>query len=305
MVENLLTTNHLSKKYNSHFVVDNVNIHVKKGSIYGLVGRNGAGKTTCMRMLSGLASPSSGSITFFGKTSPNIQKYFSRIGVLIESPGLYGEMSALDNMRLKQIAVGLKGKNHIPAILELVGLEHTKNKKTKNFSLGMKQRLGIAIALIGEPDLLILDEPINGLDPQGIAELRETLVKLTEKKNITIIISSHILEELAKMATTYGFIDKGKLIQEISHDELMEKTKEYTQLQLEDTSAAAVVIEEMGITDYIVKDATTIQIYEKQISSKKIAAQLAQANVLVDSISISHQSLENYFLNLTGGITHA
>lgn len=182
MVENLLTTNHLSKKYNSHFVVDNVNIHVKKGSIYGLVGRNGAGKTTCMRMLSGLASPSSGSITFFGKTSPNIQKYFSRIGVLIESPGLYGEMSAFDNMRLKQIAVGLKGKNHIPAILELVGLEHTKNKKTKNFSLGMKQRLGIAIALIGEPDLLILDEPINGLDPQGIAELRETLVKLTEKK---------------------------------------------------------------------------------------------------------------------------
>ncbi|MEI5988853.1 hypothetical protein A5881_000340 [Enterococcus termitis] len=300
----LLETNELSKKYKKQFAVDHVSLHVKRGAIYGLVGKNGAGKTTIMRMISGLATPTSGEIALFGESGPHAKTYFSRIGVLIEAPGLYGDMSATDNLKLKQIAIGLYGNEYIPALLKLVGLADVGKKKVKQYSLGMRQRLGIAMALLGEPDLLILDEPINGLDPQGIVEMRDILIKLVEDKNITIMISSHLLEELAKMATDYGFIHQGQLIQEISHKELLEECKQFIEIQLKEPQLATTVIENMGISNYKVVDRNTIRIYEQLTKNSEINLALAQANIAIDSFTISQVSLEEYFLSLTGGGRH-
>lgn len=300
----LLETNELSKKYKKQFAVDHVSLHVKRGAIYGLVGKNGAGKTTIMRMISGLATPTSGEIALFGESGPQAKTYFSRIGVLIEAPGLYGDMSAADNLKLKQIAIGLYGNEYIPALLKLVGLADVGKKKVKQYSLGMRQRLGIAMALLGEPDLLILDEPINGLDPQGIVEMRDILIKLVEDKNITIMISSHLLEELAKMATDYGFIHQGQLIQEISHEELLEECKQFIEIQLKEPQLATTVIENMGILNYKVVDRNTIRIYEQLTKNSEINIALAQANIAIDSFTISQVSLEEYFLSLTGGGRH-
>lgn len=305
MSKYLLETNALSKKYKDHFAVHNVNLHIKRGEIYGLVGKNGAGKTTIMRMISGLATPTSGETSLFGETGAKAKTYFSRIGVLIEAPGLYGDMSASDNLKLKKIGIGLREKDYIPSLLKLVGLADVGNKKVKNFSLGMRQRLGIAMALIGEPDLLILDEPINGLDPEGIVEVREILMRLAKERNITIMISSHLLEELSKMATAYGFINKGELIKEISHDQLMKECKEYIEIQLDDPRLATPVLDQMGIADYKVVNQQTIQVYEQLTRNSEINLALAQANIAIRSITISQVSLEDYFLNLTGGGSNA
>ena len=301
----LLETNVLSKKYKNHFAVHNVNLHIKRGEIYGLVGKNGAGKTTIMRMISGLATPTSGEITLFGETGTKSKTYFSRIGVLIEAPGLYGDMSAADNLKLKKIGIGLHEKDYIPSLLKLVGLADVGKKKVKHFSLGMRQRLGIAMALIGEPDLLVLDEPINGLDPEGIVEVREILIRLAKERNITIMISSHLLEELSKMATVYGFIQKGELIKEVSHDQLMKECKEYIEIQLDDPRLATPVLDQMGITDYKVVSQHTIQVYEQLTRNSEINLALAQANIVIRSIIISQVSLEDYFLNLVGGGANA
>lgn len=213
-MEHILVTNSLTKQYRHHKAVDSVNMHVGRGAIYGLIGRNGAGKTTLLKMVSGLAGPTDGEFSLFGHTGKKTAPLFSRIGTLIESPGIYGNMDATENLRLKATALGVRKKNHVEELLELVGLSHTGNKRVKNFSQGMKQRLGIALAMVGEPDMVVLDEPINGLDPHGIAEIRETLCRLNAEKQITFIISSHILEELSKIATHYGIIHKGALLQE-------------------------------------------------------------------------------------------
>lgn len=305
MSDFLLETNQLTKQYKEQTAVNQVNLHIKRGSIYGLIGKNGAGKTTLMRMISGLASPTSGTITLFGESGSRVSSYFSRIGVLIESPGLYGDMSATDNLKLKQICIGLQGKSYVPSLLKLVGLESVGKKKVKSFSLGMKQRLGIAMALIGEPDLLVLDEPLNGLDPEGMVEVRQTLVKLAEEKNMTIIISSHILEELEKMATTYGFIHQGTLIKEVSHEKLMNECRAYIEIQLDAPHLGCTVLDEMGISNYQVTNASTIQVYEKLSQSSQINLALGKADVAVHSISLSQISLEEYFLSLTGGQGHA
>ncbi|MGY3779358.1 ATP-binding cassette domain-containing protein [Isobaculum melis] len=305
MSQYLLETNALSKKYKDYFAVQNVNLHIKRGEIYGLVGKNGAGKTTIMRMISGLATPTSREISLFGEMGSKVKTYFSRIGVLIEAPGLYGDMSAADNLTLKKIGIGLQEKDYIPSLLRLVGLADVGNKKVKNFSLGMRQRLGIAMALIGEPDLLILDEPINGLDPEGIVEVREILMRLAAERNITIMISSHLLEELSKMATAYGFIHKGELIKEISHDQLMKECKEYIEIQFDAPRLATPVLDQMGITDYKVVNQQTIQVYEQLARNSEINLALAKANIGIRSMTISRVSLEDYFLNLTGGETHA
>ncbi|ALS00913.1 bacitracin ABC transporter ATP-binding protein [Enterococcus silesiacus] len=297
----LLEANELSKKYKDQFAVNRVNLHVKRGAIYGLVGKNGSGKTTLMRMLSGLAAPTSGEIALFGESGPQVKNYFSRIGILIETPGLYGDMSAADNLKLKQIAIGLYGKEYIPSLLKLVGLADVGKKKVKQYSLGMRQRLGIAMALIGEPDLLILDEPVNGLDPQGIVEMRDILIKLVETKNITIMISSHLLEELSKMATDYGFIHQGQLIREISHEKLTEECKQFIEIRLNEPQLATTVIENIGISNYKVVDRNTIRIYEQLTKNSAINLALAKANIAIDSITISQVSLEDYFLSLTGG----
>lgn len=300
-MEYLLTTNKLTKQYGKQKAVNAVDLHVKQGDIYGLIGRNGAGKTTLLRMISGLASPTEGEYYIFEYDGKDVPHVMHRIGTLIESPGIYPNLSAEENLKLKCIAMGVRNKKVIPEILETVGLANVGKKRVGKFSLGMKQRFGIALALIGEPDLVILDEPINGLDPQGIVEIRETIERLNREKGITFIISSHILEELSKIATKYGIIHNGTLIQELTCEELLEKCSERIELKTDDTAKACTVLESMDIHEYKVIDADTIQIFDHLQDSGEIAANLAANKVKTLSITVKNEALEDYYLNLTGG----
>ena len=278
---------------------------MRQGAIYGLIGRNGAGKTTILRMIAGLASPTAGEIALFGETGKRALYMTSRIGTLIETPGLYPNMSAAENLRLKCLALSVRKKGVIAELLDTVGLSGAGNKRVKNFSLGMKQRLGIALALVGDPDLLVLDEPINGLDPQGIVEVRETLARLNRERGITFIVSSHILEELSKIATDYGIIHNGVLLQELTQEELLTRCSERIELRTDDTKRACVVLEEMSIRSYKVADAGTIQIFERLNDSGSITMQLAQKGIKTLSITVRNEALEDYYLNLTGGMQDA
>ena len=305
MSELLLQTRNLTKQYGRHRAVDDVNMHIKKGAIYGFIGRNGAGKTTCLKMISGLSTPSYGEIEMFGYKGKDLQKVRSRVGCLIEAPGLYGNMSAYDNLNIKCKLTGIKKKGYIEELLKTVGLDTVGEKKTKHYSLGMKQRLGIALALVGEPDLLILDEPINGLDPQGIVEVRETIQKLAKERGMTICISSHILEELSKIATDYGIIHNGSLLQEITREELMRRCSERMELTLDHPKLAIPVLDSMGFTNFQVTDKEHIHIFERLNESAVLNMELAKAGIPVKGISITSEELETYFLNLTGGTDHA
>ena len=301
-MEELLSTNGLTKRYGRRMAVDHVSLHVKQGDIYGLIGRNGAGKTTLLKMIGGLASPTEGEIALFGETGRKASHMMSRIGTLIENPGLYPNMTATENLRLKCLAMGVQKKGGIKELLELVGLENAGKKKVKNFSLGMKQRLGIALALVGEPDLILLDEPINGLDPQGIAEIRETLSRLNREREITMVISSHILEELSKVATRYGIIHNGVLIQELSREELLAKCSERIELKTDSVQKACVVLDQMGIRQYKVTASDTIQIFERLNDGGDIAMRLAENGIKTIGIAVKNEALEDYYLNLTGGM---
>lgn len=303
-MKDLLSTNGLTKKFGRYKVVNAVNIHIRQGDIYGLIGRNGAGKTTILKMISGLAAPTEGDFSLFGKSGNAAYQYMSRIGTLIEAPGIYPNMSAYENMKLKCIAMGVRKQGVIEELLNTVGLGTVGKKKVKNFSLGMKQRLGIALALVGDPDLVILDEPINGLDPQGIAEVRETLFKLNKEKNITFIISSHILEELSKIATNYGIIHDGVLIKEMTREELLAECSERIELKTDDTGKACTVLENMGIHQYKVVDVDTIQIFERLNDGGSITMTLAENGVKTVGITIKNEALEDYYLNLTGGASN-
>ena len=283
--EMLLETRNLTKQYGHHKAVDSVNMHIKKGAIYGFIGRNGAGKTTCLKMISGLSKPTCGEIEMFGYKGKDLQKVRSRIGCLIEAPGLYGNMTAYENLNIKCKLFGIKKKSYIEEILRIIGLEDVRKKKTKHFSLGMKQRLGIGLALVGEPDLLVLDEPINGLDPQGIA--------------------SHILEELSKIATDYGIIHNGSLLQEITREELIRRCSERIELTLDHPKQAIPVMDSMGFTNYQVTDKEHIHIFERLNESAALNMELAKSGIPVKGISITREELETYFLNLTGGADHA
>lgn len=305
MSELLLQTRNLTKQYGRHRAVDDVNMHIKKGAIYGFIGRNGAGKTTCLKMISGLSIPSYGEIEMFGYKGKDLQKVRSRVGCLIEAPGLYGNMSAYDNLNIKCKLTGIKKKGYIDELLKTVGLDTVGEKKTKHYSLGMKQRLGIALALVGEPDLLILDEPINGLDPQGIVEVRETIQKLAKERGMTICISSHILEELSKLATDYGIIHNGCLVQELTREELMKKCSERIELTLDNPKQAIPVLDDMGFNSYQVIDKEHIHIFERLGESASLNMELAKAGIPVKGISITSEELENYFLRLTGGDNRA
>ncbi len=305
MSELLLSTKGLTKQYGRQKAVSRMDIHVKKGSIYGLIGRNGAGKTTFLKMVAGLASPTDGEINLFGYTGNQLKRIRSRVGCLIESPGLYGNLSAYDNLKIKCKFCGINKKGYIEEILKLVGLENTGKKKSKHFSLGMKQRLGIGLALIGEPDLLLLDEPINGLDPQGIVEIREMIWRLKEERNMTIIISSHILEELAKISTDYGIIHEGQLLEEITQEELMKRCSERIEIFLENPRAALVVLDRLGIANYQVVDNEHLFVFEKLEESGLLNQELVNAGILVKEMKITNEKLETYFLGLTGGATHA
>ena len=301
MSELLLQTRALTKQYGRHRAVDQVSMHIKKGAIYGFIGRNGAGKTTTLRMISGLASPTAGEIELFGCRGRELSRIRSRVGSLIEGPGLYGSMSARDNLKMKSMLLGVYKRGYEEELLNIVGLGGVGKKPVKRYSLGMKQRLGIALALVGEPDLLVLDEPINGLDPQGIAEVRDTVLKLNRERNMTILISSHILEELSKIATDYGIIHNGTLLQELTNEELMEKCSERLEVTLDDPERAVPVMDRLGIKRYQVADREHIYIFERLEESAALNMAFAKAGIPVRGIFVTNGELETYFLKLTGG----
>lgn len=296
----ILTTNELTKQYGSYKASNEVSIHVQRGAIYGLIGRNGAGKTTLMKMIGGLSRPTSGSYEIRGKNGETTEKMMSKVGILIEAPGLYPNMTAMQNLTTKAIALGIKDKKYLMGLLEEVGLADTGKKKAKQFSLGMKQRLGIAMALVNKPELLILDEPINGLDPQGIAEMRNILHHLCYDRGITILISSHILDELSKVATQYGIIHEGMLLEEESKEELFSKCCERLELRTNDISKTLEILNAMGFSKIEVKD-DAINIYERLNESGAITVALAKENVQTNEIALKTEALEDYYFQLTGG----
>lgn len=304
MEKYLLSTQGLTKQYGRQKAVDHIDIHIKKGAIYGFIGRNGAGKTTTLKMISGLARPTDGEIIMFGYRGGRLKNIRSRVSCLIEAPGVYGNLSAYDNLKIKCKLFGIQEKSYIPEILEMVGLNHVGKKKVKHYSLGMKQRLGIGLTLVGDPDLLLLDEPINGLDPQGIVEVRDTVLRLNEERNMTILVSSHILEELSKIATHYGIIHNGSLLQEMTKEELMKRCSERIEICLDEPKRAVPVLDEMGFTNYQIVDKERIHIFERLEESAGLNMELAKAGILVREIRITSEELEDYFLNLTGGASH-
>ncbi len=296
----ILNTKNLTKTYKKKNAVSNLNMSINKGDIYGFIGKNGAGKTTTIKMIVGLAAPTSGEITLFESKSLNQGR--RKIGTVIEAPAFVPNLTARQNMLIQWKLLGNKNPAIIDEMLNLVGLDYVGKKKVKNFSLGMKQRLGIAMTLMGEPEFLVLDEPTNGLDPKGIVEVRELLQKLNEERGLTILISSHILSELAKLATRIGIIDDGVLLEEFSIDELDERCKSKLVVLVDDTEKAKdILVEQLNLKDYKVIDANTIEIYDKGVDSGTINTTLAKNDVVVNSISTSHADLEEYFLNVIKG----
>lgn len=300
-MELVLETTNLEKKYKDFKALSNTNIHIEKEAIYGLIGKNGAGKTTLIRIICGLQKPTNGSYIIYGvdNSNDNIASVRKRMGAIIEAPSIYGDMTARDNLIEQYKLVGMPSLDGINELLKLVGLENTGKKKAKNFSLGMKQRLGIAIALASNPDFLILDEPINGLDPQGIIEIRELILKLNKERRITILISSHYLDELSKIATNYGFLDNGTIIKEISSEELTKKMKHKIVLKISNTKEFVKYFEKNKM-NYEVEDNNTINVYGKYNLSKLIT-ELSKNNLIADDVHEQEESLENYFMNLIGG----
>ena len=298
-MEYILKTNLLTKQYRQQRAVDGVSVSIERGSIYGLIGRNGAGKTTFLRMIAGLAAPTSGDIELMGYHSADgtIHNAYEKIGALIEQPGIYRNMSAFENCRLKAICHGIYSEDYIHAKLALAGLQNVGNKTVGNFSLGMKQRLGIAMATIGEPEMLILDEPINGLDPQGIIEVRDIIHRINREKNITILISSHILEELSKLATHYGIIHNGRLIEQLSHDELLEKCTARLEIVSDSAENTARVLNNLGC-HYSVIDQRTVFVNDCIEKSAAINKALVTSGIEVESLCKRSQSLEDYFISL-------
>jgi ABC-2 type transport system ATP-binding protein len=295
-MEYVLQTNNLSKIYAGKYVVDHVNMNIKRGDIYGFIGKNGAGKTTLIRMVAGLALPTQGDMRLFGSTQLGEQR--KRIGTTIENPALYPSMTARQNLEYYVKLYGIPEKDAVDNILELVGLQGTNKKKSKNFSLGMKQRLAIAIALLGNPDFLMLDEPTNGLDPFGIKQMRELLLELN-KKGITILISSHILGELSKIATVYGIINNGVLVEEFNKNELMERCKRCIKIKVDDTRKAITIIEDkLGTVEFDVLPDNIIRLFSHTDKVSEVNKQLVLGDVAVDSIGLVGQDLEGYFVEL-------
>lgn len=297
----VLETNALCKNYKKFKALNNLTMHIPKGSIYGLVGKNGAGKTTLIRIICGLQNPSAGNYILYGKKNneKNIEKARRRIGAVVETPSIYLDMTAEDNLKQQYRIIGLPSFDGIDDLLKLVGLENTGKKKAKNFSLGMRQRLGIAVALAGDPDFLVLDEPINGLDPQGIVEIRELILKLNREFNITVLISSHILDELSKLATYYGFVDGGHIVKEISADELEKACRKAIRIEVTDTKILAIVLDDMKI-EYNIISQTQADIYSK-VNVSQLVLRLSQNNCDVISMQERDESLEGYYINLVGG----
>jgi ABC-2 type transport system ATP-binding protein len=302
-MEYILQVKDLHKEYKNFKALNGINMNVPKGAIYGFVGRNGAGKTTLIRTVCGLQLPTSGSFTLNGIQSTDKRIYKARecMGAVIETPALFLDMTARDNLIQQSIIMGIPSYDKINELLALVGLSDTGKKLARNFSLGMRQRLGIALALVGDPDFLILDEPINGLDPQGIIEIRELILKLNRERGITVLISSHLLDELSRLATHYGFIDKGKIITEMTAEELSSKCRKCIRLELSDTAVFARVMDSMGY-EYNILDDRSAHLYT-DIKFSDLAIALAAEGCDVISAVKEDESLEGFFMSLVGGNT--
>lgn len=299
----IIETKNLTKVYGEQTVVNSVNLHIEKGSIYGLLGRNGAGKTTIMKMILGLTDISNGEVSVFNQNiKGNEKKIYPRIGAIIETPGFYPNLTGTENLEIFAMLRGTAFPNAVKNALEVVGLPYKDKKLFGNYSLGMKQRLGIANAILHDPEVLILDEPTNGLDPIGIAEVRDFIKDLSVKKGKTILISSHILSEITLLADTVGIIDKGVLLEESSMEELNKKNRKYIMLEVSDVSKAATILEkEFVITNYSVEDNNHIRIYSHGLDMAKINKSLVMNEISVISSQICNDSLEDYFKKITGG----
>lgn len=302
-MEYILQTNKLCKNYGKHRILKELTMNVPKGSIYGFVGRNGAGKTTLIRIVCGLHNPSSGSYSLYGVNNKDsaILEIRRKTGAVVETPSIYPDLDARANLRLQYKIMGLAPDN-MEDILKLVELTDTGKKKAKDFSLGMRQRLGIAFSLVGNPDFLVLDEPINGLDPQGIIEVRELLLKLNRERGITILISSHILDELSKLATHYGFIDNGTLIKEMSAEELHESCRQSMKITVNDTKILQEVLTEKQLEFKILSDTDAVIFSDIEVTPLVLSLYEKGCNVI--TMSESNESLENYFMKLVGGVHH-
>lgn len=297
----VLKTNALCKKYKDYKALNGLSMNVPRGAIYGFVGKNGAGKTTLIRLICGLQEPTSGEYTLYGtkNTDKEILKARRRMGAVVETPSIYIDMTAEDNLKQQYRVLGLPSYDGLADILKLVRLENTGKKKAKNFSLGMRQRLGIAIVLVGDPDFLVLDEPVNGLDPQGIIEMRELILKLNREQQITVLISSHILDELSRLATHYGFIDKGQIVKEISAKELDTACRKCIRLEVTNTRTLSRVLDGMNVEYTIVSDKAA-DVYAR-INVSKLTLALAKENCEVISMQERDESLESYYVGLVGG----
>lgn len=296
----VLRTFGLSKAYKKKNVLENVNINVRRGDIYGFIGRNGAGKTTLIKLVSGIAAPTGGSIELFGSNDLNLQR--KRIGTIIEYPAVYPNLSARQNLEVYRRLYGIPDTNAIDNILDAVGLGDVGKKPAKAFSLGMKQRLGIAAALLGNPDFLLLDEPTNGLDPEGITEIRDLLTRLNTENNITMLISSHILGELSKIATCYGIIKDGQLMEEITADELSVRCKRCLKITVDDTAKTASILENaLHTQNYDILPENVVRIFDFLDDAGRVNSELVKNGVSVRSLTSAGADLEEYFIEKMGG----
>lgn len=300
-MEYILEANALAKRYRNFSALNGLTMHIPKGSIYGFVGRNGAGKTTLIRLICGLQEPSGGEYKLCGvkNTDKKIISCRKKMGAVVESPAIYTEMTAEENLRQQNYILKATNEGDISELLTLVGLGDAGKKKVKNFSLGMRQRLGIAIALAGNPEFLVLDEPINGLDPQGIIEMRELILKLNRERGITVLISSHILDELSRLATHYGFIDGGRMIKEMSAEELEKRCRKCICVDVSDTRPLADVLDGMR-AEYEILDRTRANIYS-DIQVTLLVTELLKKDCIVYGMREHDENLESFYMNLVGG----
>lgn len=303
-MDDVLNTTALTKTYGHFKALDKLSMSVPKHAIYGLVGKNGAGKTTLLRIICGLQNATSGEYSLYGISNKDKKIITARqkMGAVIETPAIYPDLSATGNLKEQFRITGERSFKKIPGLLQLVGLERTGHKRAGNFSLGMKQRLGIAMALANNPDFLVLDEPVNGLDPQGIVDMREALLKLNRDYGITILISSHILDELSRIATHYGFIDKGRMVKEISASALKRNCKKCTVLEVSNISVLIEILRKRDIRHHITTS-NRVEIYDS-INISQLMLALAAQGCNVDSIHEQDENLENYFMRLIGGSRH-
>lgn len=299
-MDHIMETSGLRKSYKGNVVVNDVNIHVPKGSIYGFVGPNGAGKSTVMKMILNLIRPEAGEVRLFGeKVTGQSCEIFKRVGSIIENPYFYEKMTARQNLDLHCDYMGFPNKERIDEVLQMVDLQNAERKQVRHYSLGMKQRLAIARAILARPEFLILDEPVNALDPEGIREMRHLFQRLNQEEGTTIFISSHILSEVDLIADTIGIIQHGNLLAELPIEEIHKHQAEYISLQVDDAAHAAALLEQMGVTNFSVLDKEFIRIYDPDISGKILSKTLIENGVGLESLGRRQDTLEDYFFQLT------